>query len=240
MTKEEMKTQESDEQEVKFMEEFTLGDDYEVLRREFVSHVFDAACTFRSDSISFNSAAINKIEDKDYINILINRDKKVMIVRACHQDDPDSIRWCSRRKDSGKRVSKKITCRTFASMMYDMMGWARENRYKIQATIIRTEDEILLVFNLRNVEIYIPKIIVNEGTINNKMPFFPSDWKGSFGLPFNEHEKIVKVDLLDGFAKMEVVTKKIVKAPRKVKNYDRIDPSATSLEDVIKKIEKEK
>lgn len=236
MAREDIQAQEAEDQEIKFMEEFTLGDDYEVLRREFVSHVFDAACTFRSDSISFNSAAINKMEDSDYINILINKKSKVMIIRACHQDDPDSIKWCSRKRDTGKRVSKKITCRTFASMMYDMMGWSSENRYKIQATIIRTQEEILLVFNLCNVEIYVPRKVLDDGTVKNKTPYYPSDWKESFGLPYGEHKQIVKIDLLDGFAKMEVVTKK-VRTPKKLKNFQTIDPDKTSLEDLLKDME---
>ena len=52
---EEKKSIENEEDiDIEEMEEKELLNDYQVVRREFFAHTFDAAVTFRYDSLSFN------------------------------------------------------------------------------------------------------------------------------------------------------------------------------------------
>lgn len=34
----------------------------------------------------------------------------------------------------------------------------------------------------------------------NRIPFYPKEWKDSFGLPVEEHRKALEINMLDGYA----------------------------------------
>ena len=34
----------------------------------------------------------------------------------------------------------------------------------------------------------------------SRSPLFPAEWKNQFGLPYSEHQKSLRVNLLDGYA----------------------------------------
>ena len=66
--------------------------------------------------------------------------------------------------------------------------------------------ERLLVFDLGDTEIYTP---VDKANGDNKkvLPYYPEGWRDSFGLPVEAHEKALNINLLDGFARLDIVQK---------------------------------
>ncbi len=48
----------------------------EVVRRKFMSHIKEIILTVRPDGIQFNNSCVQRMEECDYINILINRKKR--------------------------------------------------------------------------------------------------------------------------------------------------------------------
>ncbi len=127
----------------------------EVVRRQFMSHIKEIILTVRPDGIQFNNSCVQKMEGCDYINILINRQKRWLIVRPCGQDDRDAQRWCNNK--DGVRRGRKLTGRDFCTRLYRMMGWNKGYYYKICGTPALREDdegEVLLVFELEEYERY--------------------------------------------------------------------------------------
>ena len=61
-----------------------------------------------------------------------------MVVRKCEENDKDALRWCIEKPD--KRKSRKMSNKLFSAMMYDMMGWDTDCRYKILGYKITHED----------------------------------------------------------------------------------------------------
>ena len=207
------------DEDVEELEKEDLLNNYQVVRKEFFAHMFDAAVTFRFDSLAFNSAAINKMADSMYVQFLINPNKKKMVVRMCSEEDKNAARWCKIDKKTGRKVSRRLTARMFCAKLYDLMGWSPENRYKIQATIMRCEEELILVFDLEETEIFIPrKSEDNEATRSNRS-YFPEGWRESFGITYGEFKRNVGVNVLDGFALMEVVRKKD-RTPKPPKGFE--------------------
>jgi len=49
-------------------------DGYQIVRREMFAHLREPAVVIRKESITFNTACINGLEDAVYIQILINHD----------------------------------------------------------------------------------------------------------------------------------------------------------------------
>ena len=205
--------------DIEELEKEDLLNNYQVVRREFFAHMFDAAVSFRYDSLSFNSAAINKIADTMYVQILINPSKKRMVVKMCDMDEKNATKWCKLDRKTGKRAPRRMTARMFCAKLYDLVGWAPDNRYKIQGTVMRCEDETILVFNLEETEIFIPRQKGDDELSKSKKSYFPEDWIDSFGVTYGELKRSIGVDILEGFALMEVV-RPINRKPKVPKGFE--------------------
>lgn len=218
-----------DQKAIELAEDFSY-DGYQVVRRELFAHLREPAVVIRRDSVTFNTACIAGLEDAVYIQILVNQDNKRMVVRKCEENDKDALRWCVAKPD--KRKSRKMTNKIFSAMMYEMMGWNLDCRYKILGHKITFEDETIYVFDLMETEMFLDikgkrskKDTESQTTIENvsnieetassdtdtersveeikrknRIPFYPKEWKDSFGLPVEEHRKALEINMLDGYA----------------------------------------
>jgi hypothetical protein len=150
-----------------------------------------------------------------------------MVVRKCGENDKDALRWCVVKPD--KRKSRKMTNKLFSAKMYDLMDWNTDCRYKILGHKITYADETIYVFDLMETEIFwdIKQKKKTESTVEeslqtnnnssqkdsgtkndadekpirkkNRIPFYPEEWKDSFGLPVEEHKKALEINILDGY-----------------------------------------
>ena len=141
-----------DQKAIELAEDFSY-EGYQVVRRELFAHLREPAVVIRRDSVTFNTACIAGLEDAVYIQILVNQDSRRMVVRKCEENDKDALRWCVAKPD--KRKSRKMTNKIFSAMMYEMMGWNLDCRYKILGHKITFEDETIYVFDLMETEIFL-------------------------------------------------------------------------------------
>ena len=174
----------------------------------------------RKDSITFNTACITGLEDVVYVHVMFNNDLKRIVVRGCDENDKDALRWCVAKPD--KRKSRKMSCKPFATLVYQKMGWDSECRYKMLGYRITFEGETLYVFDLLVPEIF------HEGQrrkknaadsqdntaatkpVDSRKGFYPDDIVGTFGVPVEEHRKESEVQQMDGYVSMGILTGKIV------------------------------
>ena len=221
-------TENIDQKALELAQDFSY-DGYQVVRRELFAHLREPAVVIRRDSVTFNTACIAGLEDAVYIQILVNQDNKRMVVRKCEENDKDALRWCIEKPD--KRKSRKMSNKLFSAMMYDMMGWNTDCRYKILGNKITHEDETMYIFDLLETEIFMDtkrKKKANPDSLEkkeelvtaetdqtpeqnqeeiaakvarklNRIPFYPKDWKDSFGLSVEEHKKALETNLTDGY-----------------------------------------
>ena len=221
-------TENIDQKALELAQDFSY-DGYQVVRRELFAHLREPAVVIRRDSVTFNTACIAGLEDAVYIQILVNQDNKRMVVRKCEENDKDALRWCIEKPD--KRKSRKMSNKLFSAMMYDMMGWNTDCRYKILGHKITHEDETMYIFDLLETEIFMDtkrKKKANPDSLKkkeelvtaetdqtpeqnqeeiaakvarklNRIPFYPKDWKDSFGLSVEEHKKALETNITDGY-----------------------------------------
>ena len=187
---------------------------FEVARREFFSHTFECSVSFRIDSIMFNTATLKKLPDIRYIHLLVNPDAKKVVIKSCDVDAKDSIRWCQYNETKDHRTPKKILCRIFAAKVFDMMDWNIEYRYKIQGNIIKSPEETIIVFDLNEPEVFTPTRRAEDGRLMKGKAYLPEGWRDSFGLPVAEHERALDINILDGYARMEIIEKRNTKKPK--------------------------
>ena len=221
-------TENIDQKALELAQDFSY-DGYQVVRRELFAHLREPAVVIRRDSVTFNTACIAGLEDAVYIQILVNQDNKRMVVRKCEENDKDALRWCIEKPD--KRKSRKMSNKLFSVMMYDMMGWNTDCRYKILGHKITHEDETMYIFDLLETEIFMDtkrkkkanpdsvekkEVLVTAETDQtpeqnqeeiaakvarklNRIPFYPKNWKDSFGLSVEEHKKALETNITDGY-----------------------------------------
>ena len=168
--------------------------DFQVVRGEFFAHVFEPSITFSDSKVYVNTACVKKLPDTDYIQILINKEKKKLVIRPCSEDERDSFRWCSA---TSKRSPKQVTCRPFFAMLCDEMGWDPNYRYKFLGKMIRSNGESIFLFDLSAPEIYLREIS-DEGKVkNSRKPSYPEQWKNQFGIPVSQHAIQTKLNVFD-------------------------------------------
>jgi hypothetical protein len=119
----------------------------EVLRSEFASSTFKPKLILSYENISFNKACLQLMPKTEFVNVLIDRTKKRIIILPVNKHAKDALRWCN--KDKSGDVKKRIcTARKFGEKLYEMMAWVKENRYRVLAYFQEIDGVQLLVFNL--------------------------------------------------------------------------------------------
>jgi hypothetical protein len=173
-------------------------DGYQVVRGEFFAHVFEPSIVFNGCKVYVNSACVNRLQNVDYVQILVNPDEMKLAVRPCNEDEKDSFLWCS--TSNGKRKPKQITCRVFFAKIVQLMDWNPNFRYKMLGKLIRSNDEQLFIFDLKTPEIFQRITYEGDKTKSSRYPVFPAEWQNQFGLPMDEHRKSLQVNIFDGYA----------------------------------------
>lgn len=170
---------------------------YQVVRGEFFAHTYEPSFTFNGNKVSVNTACIKKLPGTDFVQILVNPDERKLAVRPCSEDEKDSFRWCSA---TSKRSPRQITCRIFFAKVIALMGWNPSYRYKLLGKLIKSGNEILFVFDLSTPEIYV-RSAKDDGTLKtSRTPSYPAEWQNQFGVPVEEHQSNLQINMFDGYA----------------------------------------
>jgi len=185
-------------------------DGYQVVRGEFFAHVYEPSITFNNCKVSLNTACLNRLPNIDYVQILVNPEERKLAVRPSSENEKDSFLWCTAK--SAKRKPKQITCRMFFAKVVQLMDWNPDYRYKLLGKLIRSGNEYLFIFDLASAEIYQRILHNGEKTKTSRTPVFPAEWQNQFGLPIEEHRRLLQVNIFDGYTVFGIKDK-LVKAP---------------------------
>ena len=88
------------------------------------------------------------------------------------------------------------------------MDWNPNYRYKMLGKIIKSGEEYLILFDLTATETYQRIIKEGEKPRTSRTPIFPEEWKDQFGLPVEEHKKLLQVNIFDGYTVFGLQDKK--------------------------------
>lgn len=194
----------TNEEDIEIDDSFSL-DGFQVVRREFFAHTFEPSISMQDNKIGFNTAAIRRMPDTDYVQFLVNSQTKTLAIMPCNENAPDSLMWCS--NSNGKRKPRQVSGRFFFLKITALMDWNPDNRYKILGKMIRTNGQNLYVFKLEDVEQYKREKLEGDKYKTTRTPIYPSDWKNQFGVPYEQHRASLQINILDGFAVMGIKEK---------------------------------
>ena len=169
---------------------------YEIVRAQFFSTLSNPAMTISDGKMRFNTACLRKFGEQEYVELLLNTVERCIAIRPCSKDNPNAIRW-GRLKDSRWSISA-ISCRGLARILFKIMEWESETRYRFRGEYIGDGENEMLLFQLDEPEMIKTEEIVlppqepkqdsteedtEEIIIKKKMMVFPAAWADSFGRP---------------------------------------------------------
>jgi len=170
---------------------------YQVTKAELFAHSRDPAITIWDTRIKFNMACLRRFPGVTHIQLLIHPNEKRLIIRPCDPDAPDSLRWAS--GGGAKEIKNRdMICRIFAAKLFDLMGWDKNNHYKMLGKPAISDGEVLYLFKLTDFEIFI-------NNAKKRHSYLPEDWRDYFGVPVEEHEESYKIDLAEGYVSSDNV-----------------------------------
>lgn len=197
-------------------------DGYQVVRKELFAHLRDPAIVIRKDSVTFNTACINGLEDVVYIHMMFNKELKRIVVEGCDENDKDALRWCVAKPD--KRKSRKMMGRPFSELVYREMGWEEGCRYKTLGYRIQFEGKTLYVFDLNVPEVFLEKKrkkktdddiepsepvtnqVEEQPEVNTRKGYYPDDIANTFGVSVEQHREETAFHHMDGYVSVGVLT----------------------------------
>lgn len=200
------------EREDRYAEEEIIQDDsfsykgYQVVRGEFFAHMYEPSISFNQSKIYVNMGCLKRMQDVNYVQILVNSEEKKLVIRPAGEDEKDAFLWCTVK--NGVRKPKQITCRVFFAKIVQLMSWNADYRYKMLGKVIRSGDEKLVVFDLNATEIYLRLVKEGQKPKMSRKPVFPAEWENQFGLPVEEHRKQLQVNIFKDYLVFGIQEKK--------------------------------
>ena len=178
---------------VKYVEGDSDLTDFQVVRKEFSNHKFDANIGFSllTGQITFNTACINFYEDTNYVQVLVDEKGQRVAIRRCGQYDKDAMQWARFQKKDGKRVTKYIKSDIVCGRIFEMMNWESQYRYKILGTRMIYADADIVLFLLGDAVPFETSFVTGEdGKKKRKInSFLPPKWRDSFGDYVPDHDR---------------------------------------------------
>lgn len=132
------------------------------------------------------------------IELLFDPIRKLLAVRTAPEDSKHGIQWASTL--DGRRHVKMICGSAFMPLVYEILGWDKETRYKVRGLRRQKDQQSVLFFDLNDAEKYIDTIpndpdngssrrcaLFEDGmkpmakTYKTKVVASPASWVESFG-----------------------------------------------------------
>ena len=192
-------------------DEIDLGE-YEIVRPEFFAHIKEPALTVNVDKIGVNTACVRLMPDVEYVQILVNRKEKKLLLKPCDEIEITGYRWG--RTKGGKRYPSQRTGEPFVLTLCKIMDWNPDYRYKVLGKMVRANGQALIAFDLTSSECF-PKVVNRDGKkVSSRQSIFAEQWSGRFGPTYSESRRSLEVKTFEDYTVITVNGKKAEVQPK--------------------------
>ena len=108
------------------------------------------ALTIKNDGIIFNAECIQGLDDAEYINIIMDRDRLQLYVIKCEENDDNALRWCNIYDE--KKRPRKLSGKGFVDLLFRLVGWDIRNRYIVKGSLENINGIEAYRFRLKDAE----------------------------------------------------------------------------------------
>jgi DNA invertase Pin-like site-specific DNA recombinase len=156
------------------------------IRRELFCNRY-AALTFSGRGLHLNTACVALMQKTDYVEVLLHPTERLLAVRKTTQQNKNAIPW--------KALS--ICARELTHIIYQLMGWQKDWKYKVTANCFSKNDEQVIIFDLTCCEFQFRK---NEKLVKA----IPHDWISEFGESQPEYMMLCRRALAEKLTKWKL------------------------------------
>jgi len=112
----------------------------------FLSAFFKPAVTITHKNITFNPSCIKFFPDCQYFSVCIDEASLRLIAAPATEKDENALKVAYFR--NGKYVPRPCTAKHLCPVLFEIMKWNPEAKYRVEPDIRGFEDTKFLVFNL--------------------------------------------------------------------------------------------
>ena len=160
------------------------------VRRELFSDKNSAAITISKHGIVFNAGSISLMKKTACVEVLLHPNERLLAVRKTNMRNKNAVPW-----KSGARPAKELS-----RVLYELMSWQKEWKYKITANYFEKNNEQVIFFDLNCCEFRFK----NDENGGKPVKAIPSEWLSEFGEKFPEYMALCRRALADHLGKWDL------------------------------------
>lgn len=170
---------------------------FEIAREQFFNNSDKLSVTFSLKSMKFSYNCVKKLPDTQFIELLIHPLKKLLIVRAADSNNKNAMKWLF-LNEKRKFISRPVSGTAFLKTIYNLLGWNESCKYRVRGIRKQNADENLIIFNLEETELYLPKDnglctdddkVTSLAETGKSVIAYPSAWADNFGSNYYHHSQ---------------------------------------------------
>lgn len=127
---------------------------FEIARWQYFQGAGDVSVTFSIDKLQFSKNCVRKFDGIDTVELLFDPIRKLFAVRPTSKDNRHGVKWA--RLYDGGCTTLKIHGAAFLPTMFEILDWKPENKYRIYGVRRVRGTEVVILFDLHEVEVFIP------------------------------------------------------------------------------------
>ena len=187
---------------------------FEIARTQFFNTAGKLCLSVSSETVIFSTKCIQKMDDVTHIEMLIHPRAHLLAIRKAGKESRYSIKWAA-LNSKGKTVPRRFTGKPYLETLYSILGWDPEYRYRICGIRQKKEEESILLFNLRETEVFVPETELlrsipeeeadTSGILSpiipvskNSLVAYPETWANDFGKDVYAHAQSLSLHRKDG------------------------------------------
>ena len=151
------------------------------VRGEFLTPTFKAKATFAYESVTFNMSCVALFPNDQFVSVTVDPPNLRVYVEPCEEGESISLKFANHK--NGRNVPRKCMARWLCQMLFVMMGWHSQAKYRTLAIQQEFFGRKIIVFNLDEcLQVFTETFEDADGAKKRKSIInMPEDWKGRFG-----------------------------------------------------------
>lgn len=166
----------------------------ERVRGEFLMPTYKAKATFAYDSVTFNMTCVGIFPKDQFVSVNVDAPNLRIFIEPCEEGESSSLKFANYK--GGRNVPRKCTARWLCQMLFHMMKWNTQAKYRTLAIPQNFFGRSIIVFNLDEcLQVFTETFEETDGTKKRKsIVNMPEDWQGRFGHTPEEYDRKQKIE----------------------------------------------
>ena len=173
---------------------------FEIARSQLFEIKNRLCVTFSVSHLIFSVSCIKKLNKASEVEMYIHPFNKLLFVRPLTPGNKNSLRWM-KISSKGTVVPRNINGTAFLKTVYQILGWNQGCKYRIQGVRKQQGDQTVILFDLNEPELLVPKSKVSPSSdvsdadirpyVSEKCSVvaFPAEWNDEFGSDVYVHKE---------------------------------------------------